>query len=60
MTSSLIRFIQMPLIVPPQPPKKNLFVRKIPLVWGNPAQKDKVLFIADPTTQRPIRISCIC
>ncbi len=50
----------MPVVVPPQPPKKNLFVRKIPLVYGNGSSKDKIFFIRDPTTQRPIRISCIC
>jgi hypothetical protein len=37
---------------------KNTQNRKPCIVWGQPSQKDKVLFRYNPASQRPIRISC--
>lgn len=39
---------------------KNTQNRKPCIVWGQPSQKDKVLFRYNPASQRPIRVSCLC
>ena len=29
-------------------------------VWSSPKQKEQIFFRVDPTTQRPLRVGCIC
>lgn len=36
------------------------YVKRVKQIYGNPSQKDKVLFRYDPAGQRAIRIGCIC
>lgn len=36
------------------------YVKRVKKIYGNPSQKDKVLFKYDPVGQRAVRSGCIC